>query len=96
MHINNKVISFVSQNSKIGKTQRRNCMNMQAVHDFVTSPYVIYKAVKSDGVKNKMIEELHWLVYERFPKHEEYFQKNNSLKTVYDFIKKMIDNYFPL
>lgn len=71
-------------------------MNMQAVHDFVTLLYVIHKAVKSDGVKNKMIEELHWLVYERFPKHEEYFQKNNSLKTVYDFIKKMIDNYFPL
>lgn len=96
LRINNKVISFVSQNSKIGKTQRRNCMNMQAVHDFVTLLYVIHKAVKSDGVKNKMIEELHWLVYERFPKHEEYFQKNNSLKTVYDFIKKMIDNYFPL
>ena len=71
-------------------------MEMQAVHDFVTLLYVIHKAVNSEGIKRKMIEELHWLIDGRFLKHKEYFQKNNSLMTVYDFMRKMIDNYFPL
>lgn len=96
LHVNKKVVSFVSQNNLIGRTQRINCMEMQAVHDFVTLLYVIYKAVNSEGVKNKIVEELHWIIYERFPRHKEYFKKNNSLMTVYDFIKKMIDNYFIL
>lgn len=95
-HVNKKVVSFVSQNNLIGKAQRINCMEMQAVHDFVTLLYVIHKAVNSEGIKRKMIEELHWLIDGRFLKHKEYFQKNNSLMTVYDFMRKMIDNYFPL
>ena len=74
-HVNKKVVSFVSQNNLIGKAQRINCMEMQAVHDFVTLLYVIYKAVNSEGIKRKMIEELHWLIDGRFLKHKEYFQK---------------------
>lgn len=94
LHSNKKVQSFVSKNKLIGKTLRINCMGMQAVHDFVTLLYVLDKAVESEGMRKKIVEELNWLINERMVKHADYFQKNNSLMTVYGFIKKMIDNYF--
>lgn len=94
LHANKKVSSFVSQNKLIGKTLRINCMSMQAVHDFITLLYVVHKAIESDGVKQKIIEELNWLFNERMIRNKNYFEKNNALITIYGFVKKMIDNYF--
>ena len=49
--------------------------------EIVGTVWFLFFFVKNEGGKTML-------------KHAEYFQKNNSLMTVYGFIKKMIDNYF--
>lgn len=68
-------------------------MKMQVVHDFVTLLYVLDKAVESKGVKNKIVEELNELINVRMVRNGEYFKKNNELKTIYNFIKKIVDTF---
>ena len=72
---------------------RQNCMKMQAVHDFITLIYVLDKAVDSPGMRNKIKEELEDLVYGRMIKNKDFFAKNNEIKTVYEFVKKVVDNF---
>ena len=89
---NKKVISFVSKIEGIGKEQRQNCMGRQVVHDFVTLLYVIDNVIKSSSVKNSILNDLKKFVNEDAVEHKEYFSNNNELKTIYGFIKKVVDN----
>ena len=89
---NKKIITFVSKIGEIGRTQRINCMNRQAVHDFVTLLYVVNDAIKSVGVKKHTLLELDSFINKNAVRHKEYFEKNNEIKTIYGFIKKIIDN----
>ncbi len=91
LHKNRKVESFVSKIPTIGKAQRKNCMQMQAVHDFVTLLYMLDNVIQSDGMKSKIVAELRWLIDERMPRHKEYFEKNARIRSVYDFVKKIVD-----
>lgn len=93
LHTNKKVISYVAKNKNIGRMMRQNCMKMQAVHDFITLIYVLDKAVDSPGMRNKIKEELEDLVYGRMIKNKDFFAKNNEIKTVYEFVKKVVDNF---
>lgn len=90
--INKKVTSFVSKIDGIGKEQRVNCMKKQVVHDFVTLLYVIDNAVKSPGVKKNILTDLSRFMNEQAVRKKEYFRKNNELKAVYAFSKKVVDN----
>lgn len=90
--INKKVTSFVSKIDGIGKEQRVNCMKKQVVHDFVTLLYVIDNAVKSPGVKENILTDLNTFMNVQAVRKKEYFQKNNELKAVYGFAKKVVDN----
>ncbi len=93
LHINKKVISYVAKNKSIGKTMRKNCMGMQAVHDFITLIYVVDNAVGSAGMREKIKEDLRELIHVRMTKNKEYFEKNNQIKTVYAFVRKVVDNF---
>ncbi|MBK5254042.1 MAG: Abi family protein [Peptostreptococcaceae bacterium] len=92
ININRKVVTYLSKIKTIGTDQRISCMKKQVVHDFVTMIYVIDKSIESEGLKKKIIEELNLLVNVRIIKHKEYFIKNSDMKTVYEFIKKVVDN----
>ena len=88
---NRKVSSFVSQKvPSIGKTQRKSCMSYQLINDFVTLLYMINN-LTSGGMRDNILKNLNELVNVRMIKHSDYFQKNNVLVSVYDFIKKIID-----
>ncbi|MGF6375813.1 hypothetical protein M2140_000883 [Clostridiales Family XIII bacterium PM5-7] len=93
VHTNGKITSYVSSIPTISKDHRKNCMKMQAVHDFVTLLFVLDNAVESEGVKRKIIEELRELINVRMLKHKDYFKTNNELKTVHEFIKKIVDSF---
>lgn len=45
------------------------------IHDFVILVYVYLRLIKSHGIKQSGIDNLHWLFNERMLKHKEYFQK---------------------
>lgn len=67
-------------------------MNLQAVHDFVTLLYVVNDAIDSPGVKKHTLKELDNFINKDAVRHKEYFEKNDEIKTIYNFIKKIIDN----
>ncbi len=88
---NKKVSSFVTNNvPSVGKTQRKTCMSYQLINDFVTLLYMINN-LTSGGMRDNILKNLNELVNVRMVKHSDYFQKNNVLISVYDFIKKIID-----
>jgi len=89
---NDKVNSYVSKIEGISKDERKTCMQKRVVHDLITLIYVLDKSVKSQDVKKHLIDELDWLINNRMVKHQDYFIKNNNLKTVFTFVKKVVDN----
>ena len=56
------------------------------IHDFVILVYVYLRLIKSHGIKQSGIDNLHWLF-------NEYFQKNNTITESYNFVVKIV-NYF--
>jgi len=66
-------------------------MSNQVIHDFVTMLYVFDKVVMSNGIKSHVLEELNYLVNVRMVKNKEYFTKNSSIVSSYEFIKKVVD-----
>lgn len=68
-------------------------MENPVIHDFVILVYVYLRLIKSPGIKQSGINNLHWLFNERMLKHKEYFEKNNTIKESYNFVAKIV-NYF--
>ena len=47
--------------------------------------YMYYlRLIKSTGIKQSGINNLHWLFNERMLRHKEYFDKNNTIKESYN------------
>lgn len=88
---NRKISSYVSKIDGISSRVRTNKMSNQVIHDFVTMLYVFDKIVESDGVRKHTLAELHQLVNVRMTRNRHYFTKNESIKSTYDFIKKIVD-----
>lgn len=91
-NLNRKVITFVSKIGEIGKTQRCNCMEKQVVHDFITLLYVVDNVIKSERVKKDLYNQMDCFINKQAIRNREYFCKCNELKSVYDFVKKVVDN----
>lgn len=60
-------IKTISQNAK------DKWMANPVIHDFVILVFVFVKLIKSVGIKQSRINNLHWLFNERMLKHKEYF-----------------------
>lgn len=88
---NRKISTFVSQIKDIDSMSRKHNMSNQVIHDFVTMLYAFDKVVMSEGIKSHILEELNDLVNVRMVKNKEYFTKNNSIVSSYEFIKKVVD-----
>ncbi|HVI40094.1 MAG TPA: hypothetical protein VM577_05500 [Anaerovoracaceae bacterium] len=88
---NRKISTFVSQIKGIDSKSRKHNMSNQVIHDFVTMLYVFDKVVMSNGIKSHVLEELNYLVNVRMVKNKEYFTKNSSIVSSYEFIKKVVD-----
>lgn len=89
-----KEIQFeISKIKTISENVRNKWMANPVIHDFVILVFVFVKLIKSSGVKQSGIDNLHWLFNERMLKHKEYFLKNNSIIESYKFTSKIV-NYF--
>lgn len=89
---NKNVNSYVSKIDGIGRELRINCMNKQVVHDFITLLYVVDSTVKSAGVRENILFDLKKFMDKQAIRKREYFAKNNELKSIYAFTKKVVDN----
>lgn len=68
-------------------------MTNPVIHDFIALVLVFLKLIKSNGIKQKGIDQLHWLFNKRMPEHKEYFIKNDTIIESYRFVTKAV-NYF--
>ena len=89
-----KEIQFeISKIKTISQNAKDKWMANPVIHDFVILVFVFVKLIKSVGIKQSGINNLHWLFNERMLKHKEYFLKNNSIIESYKFTSKIV-NYF--
>lgn len=87
---NKKVMKFVSEIKSISALVRNSKLQNHVIHDFVTLIYVHERIVTSGKTKEHFHAELQELI-ERFFKHEEYFEKNQLIKSYWIFLKKVVD-----
>lgn len=85
-----RIVHFVERLDVAGDASRRNNLTKNFSYDIVTLLYV-YDSLMPDVSKRKKFNELKGFMDNRVLEHEEYFEKNNSIKSVYDFLYKIID-----
>ena len=91
---NNKDILFqVSKIKTISEKSRNTWMQNPVVHDFIVLIYVYLNVIKSDGIRQKGINNLRWLFEERMVCHKDYFEKNTSIVEGYRFTAKCVDTF---
>ena len=93
IHKTKDILFELSKIKSISANTREKWMSNPVIHDFIILVFVYVKLIKSSGIKQKGIDNLHWLFNERMPKHKEYFEKNNTITESYKFTSKIV-NYF--
>lgn len=78
----------------VSKTIRRRKMSNVRIQQIVTLLYTHKKIVTSSGVHQHQCEVLHDVLWRMFH-HIDYYATNDTIKTTFDFIKVVIDNWFP-
>ena len=89
-----RIIDFVKSLDCIGRTSINNNLNRNFMYNFVVLLYVYDKVVISKGVKYNRYKELSELINVRMIRNRDYFQKNNPIKTQYNFAKKIVDKLY--
>lgn len=79
----------------ITQDQRNRRLSNAAVHDITTLLYAHKQLVTSTGVLKAEGQALHSLI-ERFYYHIDYYQSNDVILATFDFLKKVIDNFYPM
>lgn len=74
------------------ETRDKKCKN-ETIRQIVTLLYAYKNIVTSDGVYRHKCEELHQLT-ERMFSDIDLYEKNLAIKTTFEFLKKIIDNWF--
>ena len=67
-------------------------MGNRTVHDFVVLLYV-FSLLASPSSKKRQLEHVLDLFENRFLKHKEYFEKNMTLVSNYEFVLKVIKKF---
>lgn len=86
-----KIIKFVSNIDGIGSSMRTSKLSNKFLYDFTTLLYVYNEFINSEVVKEKRFKQLQEFMEGRVVKNKEYFEKNESIKMAYKFIKKIVD-----
>lgn len=88
---NSKIENYVRAIPTIGKGMRVNKLSNRFNLEFVALLY-LFSEVVSDKIREKRIEKLKFFFNNRLQKNMMYFQKNSSICTNFDFLKKVVDN----
>ena len=88
---NKPSIKFVSNIDGIGASMRKSKLSNKFLYDFVSLLYVYNLFINVDVVKEKRFKQIQEFIDGRAVKNKEYFDKNESIKTAYTFVKKVID-----
>ena len=80
--------------SGMKNTVRKKRMSNARIQQIVTLLYMHKKIVLSDGIKKSEADELNKVVTRMF-KNIDYYKTNQMIKANFDFLKLVIDNWFP-
>lgn len=83
----------LAQISSLSKNTRSKKMSNERIQQIVTLLYTHNTLVTSPGVKKKTSEKLHDLK-QRIKKNSLYYEKNTQIKSSFDFLLTVIDNWF--
>lgn len=86
-----KISKFVSRIVGIGASMRANKLSNKFLYDFVSLLYVYNEFIEADIVRQRRFKQLQEFMDGRAIKNKDFFQKNESIKTAYLFIKKVVD-----
>ncbi|MDO5834426.1 MAG: Abi family protein [Lachnospiraceae bacterium] len=78
----------------MSKNFRKNRMSNARIQQVVTLLFMHRTVVTSSGVKTSESEELH-KVMTRIYKHIDYYKGNPLVKNTFDFLKMVVDSWFP-
>lgn len=87
--ISQKVASVTTINTN----QRQKKLSQRPTLEFVALLYA-YDLIVSEKVKSKGVEELKSLVFVRMSRNKNYFADNDLIKSSYEFICKVVSNFF--
>lgn len=87
---NNAVLNFVHGISTIGKNSRTKKLKNRFNLEFVALLY-LYSEIVSPNIKKKRIEKMKQFFSGRLQRNMSYFQKNATICTNFDFLKKVVD-----
>ena len=88
---NKEINTLISKFNGINKNSRKNKMKNPMIHDLVVLIITFEKIIKSEMIKKKTFEDLKYLFDKRFMRNKEYFSKNDTIKSYYQFVKIIID-----
>lgn len=70
-------------------------MSNSSIQDIITLLYAHKTIVTSDGVHKSQAKALHEII-ERCYRNIEYYKDNKLITATFDFLKKVIDNFFKI
>lgn len=85
-----KISQFISNIPNITKSERKSVLSVRAVFE-ITSLIYLYDKIVFEPVKQYRFKELSDLINGRMIKHSEYFEKQDIIKSSYNFLKKVVD-----
>lgn len=90
---NNSVTQALSSIPSLSSTTRKRKMSNAHIQQLVTLLYFHKKIVTSHGVHEAQSKALHILI-DRMFKNIQYYDTNENIKTSFEFLKIIIDNWF--
>lgn len=79
----------------ITQSQRTGRLSNAAVQDIATLLYTHKQLVTSTGVLKARAQSLHALM-ERFYRNIDFYKTNDIIISTFDFLKKVVDNFYPM
>lgn len=90
--IDSVISNYVKNVPGISAKSRAKNLNYRVVYSFITMLYV-YDSVVPDGkAKDKRYQEIQELFGKRMVQHADFFQSNNKITGIYEFMKKIVDS----
>lgn len=87
------VVQKLSSIPSLSSTTRKRKMSNAHIQQMVTLLYFHKKIVTSQGVHDAQAKQLHLLI-DRMFKNIQYYDTNENIKTSFEFLKIIIDNWF--
>lgn len=90
---NHKIIQYLKE-CGIGKETRHNKLSNSRIRQITYTLYMFNIIVTSEGIKENIKEDIKELFFHRIKKHEEYYNNNELLKSMYHYFRKIIEKNY--